>query len=254
LEAETIICIVGLNNPLRYTDSSGHQEEDFDVPLTLGAGHAAVRLSAGGASPRLYEGSGRHFEAGKVLGRTAMETHPAVALFNSGYQAVTGKDAIDYHELSTSERVWSGVGAGLEVAGKAAKVAAGVGTAVATVKAVEGANDASRAIKATRVVGKADELSWSAKNAGKWSKEKQALVEMAKTDKRRGGITKQDMQAYKDLNKELPDAFPERAIRGPEQHPKAKSPVSRELHGYVGPVDHIPLKKMPSSGFIMGKG
>ena len=128
------------------------------VPLTLGAGHAAVRLSAGGASPRLYEGSVRHFEAGKVLGRTAMETHPAVALFNSGYQAVTGKDAIDYHELSTSERVWSGVGAGLEVAGKAVKVAASVGTAVATVKAVEGANDASRAIKATKVATDADKL------------------------------------------------------------------------------------------------
>jgi len=85
------------------------------VPLTLGAGHAAVRLSAGGASPRLYESSLRHFEAGKVLGRTAMETHPAVALFNSGYQAVTGKDAIDYHELSTSERVWSGAFAAASV-------------------------------------------------------------------------------------------------------------------------------------------
>jgi len=44
-----------------------------------------------------------------------METHPAVALFNSGYQAVTGKDAIDYHELSTSERVWSGAFAAASV-------------------------------------------------------------------------------------------------------------------------------------------
>ncbi|MDW7979904.1 MAG: RHS repeat-associated core domain-containing protein, partial [Verrucomicrobiales bacterium] len=36
-----------LNDPLRYTDPDGHQEEDFDVPLTLGAGHVASNRIAG---------------------------------------------------------------------------------------------------------------------------------------------------------------------------------------------------------------
>lgn len=55
-------------------------------------------------------------------------------------------------------------------------------------------------------------------------------------------MTKADMQAYKDLNKELPDPFPAKEIHGPEAHPKAKQESSRVLHGHVGPVGHIPIK------------
>ena len=72
-----------------------------------------------------------------------------------------------------------------------------------------------------------------------FSSEKQALVDMAKRDKRTG-ITADDMQAYKDLNKELPDPFPVRKVRGPEAHPSR--PHGKEPHGHVGPVDHIPIK------------
>jgi RHS repeat-associated protein len=72
-----------------------------------------------------------------------------------------------------------------------------------------------------------------------FSKEKQALVDMAKADKR-NGITSADMQAYKDLNKGLPDPFPTNKVRGPEAHPTG-AVHSQQPHGHVGPVNHIPI-------------
>ena len=73
-----------------------------------------------------------------------------------------------------------------------------------------------------------------------FSKEKQALVDMAKKDKKTG-MTKGDMQAYKDLNKELRDPFPSNKVRGPEAHPN-RGPHAQKPHGHVGPVNHIPIK------------
>ena len=69
---------------------------------------------------------------------------------------------------------------------------------------------------------------------------------MAKKDKRTG-MTRGDMQAYKDLNKELPDPFPAGKVRGPEKHPlrtRESTPgPGQKLHGHVGPVNHIPIKE-----------
>jgi RHS repeat-associated protein len=78
------------------------------------------------------------------------------------------------------------------------------------------------------------------KEAKQFSPAKQALAAMAKADKRTG-MTPQDMQAYKDLNKELPDPFPEQTVRGPESHPDAASPSSQQPHGHVGNIGHIPV-------------
>lgn len=75
-----------------------------------------------------------------------------------------------------------------------------------------------------------------------FSKEKQALVGMAKGDKKTG-MTSGDMQAYKDLNKRLPDPFPANMVRGPEAH-SSGAPSSQAPHGHVGPVDHIPIKDL----------
>jgi RHS repeat-associated protein len=72
------------------------------------------------------------------------------------------------------------------------------------------------------------------------SPEKQALIDMAKADKRTG-MTRADMQAYKDLNKQLPDPFPANQVRGPEVHPN-RGPHAQQPHGHVGPVDYIPIK------------
>ena len=76
--------------------------------------------------------------------------------------------------------------------------------------------------------------------AARFSDGKAALVEMAKGDKRTG-VTRADMDAYSELNKLLPDAFPSSKVRVDEGHP-GRSPVSRKPHGHVGPVDHIPIK------------
>jgi len=78
-------------------------------------------------------------------------------------------------------------------------------------------------------------------NAAKmFSKEKQALIDMAKADKRMG-MTKADMEAYKNLNKQLPDPFPANKVRGPEVHPN-RGPTAQQPHGHVGPVDYIPIR------------
>jgi len=53
-------------------------------------------------------------------------------------------------------------------------------------------------------------------------------------------MTSGDTQAYKDLNKELPDPFPSNKVRGPEAHPKRKH--GKNPHGHVAPIDHIPIK------------
>lgn len=62
---------------------------------------------------------------------------------------------------------------------------------------------------------------------------------MAKMDKRLG-MTSADMQAYKDLNRGLPDPFPTNKVRGPEAHATG-GPHSQQPHGHVGPVNHIPI-------------
>jgi|CXWL01.1.fsa_nt_gi RHS repeat-associated protein len=72
------------------------------------------------------------------------------------------------------------------------------------------------------------------------SKEKEALVDMAKSDKRKG-ISQADMDAYKELNKGLPDPFPPDQVRGDPGH-NAGAPHSRVPYGHVGPVNHIPIK------------
>ncbi|MFZ4783745.1 MAG: RHS repeat domain-containing protein [Armatimonadaceae bacterium] len=80
------------------------------------------------------------------------------------------------------------------------------------------------------------------KPIARFSDGKAALVDMAQIDKKIG-ITEGDMQAYKDLNAELPDPFPTNQVRGPESHPGRGH--GSQPHGHVGPVDHIPIKPDP---------
>jgi RHS repeat-associated protein len=78
-----------------------------------------------------------------------------------------------------------------------------------------------------------------ASRAARFSNEKQALVDMAKADKKRG-VSRGDMDAYQDLNAGLPDPFTANRVRIDEGHP-SRSPHSQVPHGHVGPVDHIPI-------------
>ena len=71
------------------------------------------------------------------------------------------------------------------------------------------------------------------------STEKAALVAMAKADKLRG-LTRADMEAYRDLNKSLTDPFPLELVRTDAGHSRG-APTSQVPHGRVGPVNHIPI-------------
>ncbi|MBU1357721.1 MAG: hypothetical protein KJ901_03050, partial [Gammaproteobacteria bacterium] len=81
-----------------------------------------------------------------------------------------------------------------------------------------------------------------------FSKGKQALVDMAKAD-RKAGVTRSDMRAYEELNRMLPDPFPANKVRLDEGH-VGGAPHSQVPHGHVGPVDHIPIRN-PCSMNVM---
>jgi RHS repeat-associated protein len=80
----------------------------------------------------------------------------------------------------------------------------------------------------------------------RFSKEKEDLVDMADQDKKSGGVTQEDMDAYSDLNDGLSDPFAEGQVRGLESHPGKKH--GAKPHGHVGPVGHIPGKDVSDSG------
>lgn len=124
------------------------------------------------------------------------------------------------------------------------KNAARVANMASDVAKMEHAGDATGALKmANQASDAAKGANAPNKQPKAFSSEKQALVDMAKSDKRKG-ITSEDMQAYKDLNKDLPDPFPVDKVRGPEAHATG-APSSQALHGHVGPVDHIPIVDVP---------
>ena len=68
------------------------------------------------------------------------------------------------------------------------------------------------------------------------SSEQDALVQMARQD-RRIGISEADARAYRELGGEV-----DVRVRGPESHPNRPAPTSRQPHIHVGPVDHIPVR------------
>jgi RHS repeat-associated protein len=105
-----------LNNPLRYTDPSGHDEDDMtDIPLTMGAAHAMLRQDAGGASAQLYNQSGGELKTVATVGRIVAEANPIVGTVDSGYGAIKGNDAISGDKLTTGQRVFSGVAAAVSI-------------------------------------------------------------------------------------------------------------------------------------------
>jgi len=120
-----------LNNPLRYTDPSGHDEDDItDVPLgmTLGASHANARHTEGGDSARLYTQSGGDLKTVASVGREIAEVNPLVGGYNGFSGAIKGEDAVLYNKLTPGERLKSGGGgvlatspAVLKLAGKVVK-------------------------------------------------------------------------------------------------------------------------------------
>lgn len=140
-----------------------------------------------------------------------------------------------YDVIKFGVAVYSGVGVGAAAADVAISMVGMVSPIPGTGQGLKMLRGAEKVAETTQAAGKV------AEGASKvFSKEKQALVEMAKGDKKTG-MTSGDMNAYKDLNKKLPDPFPTDKVHGPEAH-SSGAPSSRAPHGHVGPVDHIPIK------------
>lgn len=136
----------------------------------------------------------------------------------------------------TSEQQAAGVGALIDVTPVVGDLKA-IGEAVSNPTV---ATIAAAAVGVVPVVG--DAAAAGIKGSKIFSKEKQALVEMAKMDKKNGGVTQGDMDAYAELNAGLPDPFQSNQVRGLETHPDRAN--GSEPHGHVGPVNHIPEKKI----------
>jgi RHS repeat-associated protein len=119
--------------------------------------------------------------------------------------------------------------------------------------AVEGMQEAtsggsgSGAVIALVTMGEGDEggAEGAAKNL-KFDSEKAALHAMLKADKRSGGMTEDDWEAYKELNNGLSNPFEPKSIHGPEKHATG-APSSRQDHVHMGGVDHIPIIETPPS-------
>jgi RHS repeat-associated protein len=118
-----------INNPLRYTDPSGHEDEDEtdNIPLTYGAAHAALRQAQGGASAQLYQQSKADMRTAAAVGRAIAEANPIVGTYNGVSEAKSGQDAIDPNvQLSVRQRVMAGFGAvGSLIPGEGAEAKAG---------------------------------------------------------------------------------------------------------------------------------
>lgn len=149
------------------------------------------------------------------------------------WDCVIGLSFIAEHPKAAKAAAITGQIAGLIVIGVATD---GLGD----LAALADLGEASEAVDATaEAADVAAEPADAASETKVFSDEKRALVDMAKRDKHLG-ITREDMQAYKDLNETLPDKFPEDKVRGPETHPN-RGPAAQRPHGHVGPVDHIPV-------------
>jgi RHS repeat-associated protein len=159
------------NSPLNGIDPLGEasgDDDDDDVPLTLGAAHAASRRGASGASAALYNGATAEARKDAAMARAAVEMVPAVGLVNSGYQFGSGKDAMDYHKLSGAERTASGVQLGASVAPVAAKAAQALTKAAKAVEAAKASKACAAGTKEViRVTGEALEKARKEFNAVK---------------------------------------------------------------------------------------
>ena len=120
-----------VNNPLRYTDPTGHGPNDDDDPtehlsLTLGGNHAVERQSAGGASATLYRQAGPELGRVAAIGQGVAEMNPIVGAANGGISAYTGRDAVTQAQLTGGQRVLAGVGGVVSIIpGEGAEMKAG---------------------------------------------------------------------------------------------------------------------------------
>jgi RHS repeat-associated protein len=210
----------------RYYDPIAGRMLSIDPVVTdANTGNSFNRYAYANNSPYRYvDADGRDAMDWVHGGLTVASFCPSIC--GSAFSAADGMVS-----LAQGDRVGAGIAFGAAAVGIVSDAGA-VKVAAMAVKEAAGT---------TKVAGATANVAKEAGAAGKvFSKEKQALVDMAKADKK-AGITSADMKAYKDLNAKLPDPFPTNKVRGPEAH-SSGAPSSQAPHGHVGPVDHIPVK------------
>jgi RHS repeat-associated protein len=121
-----------VNNPLRFTDPSGHDSGDDDdldnIPMTVGGASAMLRQQQGGASAQLYTQSKSDMGGMANAAKAAVDLTP-VGTANNAYQAVTGRDAMNPDQkLTGGQQVGSGLAAGASLVpvGKIIKTGASI--------------------------------------------------------------------------------------------------------------------------------
>jgi len=234
------------NNPVRHLDRQGEFLEDAVLaPISLAFGITSLvdNIKQGNVKDAVID------TVGIVADTTAIFLPGVPAVAGQGIKAARAAEAIKNADrvaqaYSAAESAYKN---GSEAVEKfsAGDTAGGLKSAGWSALAVAGSLLSAKSkadsteMKPLRVTE--ERAAKEAKAVAKgFSKEKEALVDMAKADKKIGA-TRADMQAYIDLNKELSDPFPLAKIRVDEGH-LGGAPSSRVPHGHVGPVNHIPIK------------
>jgi RHS repeat-associated protein len=149
-----------VNDPLRYTDPTGHDDQD-----NYTASSGRQELQADDPDAMRVVQSGRQLAGGEVaLAKTVISMTPAGTAISAG-EVYTGKDGYSSGQLTTGQRVTAGVMVGvpgvLKVAGKFAKAGEAAVAADDAAKTVWGASTASQGFKTfdelKKVIGSAGE-------------------------------------------------------------------------------------------------
>ena len=112
-----------LNNPLRYTDPTGHGPNDY-----TGASGRAMLQDEDAEATRIVQSARQSAGTMATVGRTVAEMNPIVGAANGTIGAATGKDAITGEKLATGARVLAGIGAVASlIPGEGAEAKAGAG-------------------------------------------------------------------------------------------------------------------------------
>lgn len=114
-----------VNNPLRYTDPTGHGPDDY-----TGASGRAMLQEDDPEATRIVQSARQSAGTMATVGRVVAEANPVVGAFNGAYEAGTGKDGMGSGAtLNGKERVLAGIGGVVSIIpgeGAEAKMGAGI--------------------------------------------------------------------------------------------------------------------------------
>ena len=213
-------------NPVKKTDKSG-----FWWPIAVAVAVGTV-IGMGAAAP-----SDTSKAPADILGMALSVIGPPVVSRAIG-------TAVEKVVLATAEKVAPYLVPTVRAVTAVEKVAPAVAKGEAA-----GAKAAPAAAKAEApaAAAKVTPAEVAKPDGKKFPSEQKALVDMAKADKKAGGVAG-SVDTYKKLNAEAGKKgfAPPNAVRGPEAHP-LRTPEStpgpgQNPHGHVGPVGHIPVK------------